>query len=204
MAMGRAEKALSQSGQSASAAAHTEAMAALSEGDLERALQILMDVFGKELYRFCLMMLGSQEEAEDVLQTCFLRAYRDLENFRGDAAIRTWLYSIARHRCLDHVRAKKRRERRIEVREELPEAQDPRQDSEERSRTRETARFLWLCLEKLKESSRSAVLLRHYHGFRYPEMAEISGEREPALRMRVTRALPVLRQCLEEHGVEAA
>jgi RNA polymerase sigma factor (sigma-70 family) len=75
----------------------------------ERAFEALFDRHHRPVLAFCRHMLGSKEEAEDVVQLTFLAAYRDLGHAEAPAALRPWLYAIARHRCLSVLRARRER-----------------------------------------------------------------------------------------------
>ena len=75
----------------------------------ERAFEALFDRHHRPVLTFCRHMLGSREEAEDVVQLTFLAAYRDLGRTEPPAALRPWLYAIARHRCLRVLRARRER-----------------------------------------------------------------------------------------------
>jgi len=177
-----------------------EALDALRRKDRRQALTVLMQAYGDDLYRHCRHMLGDDDLAADVHQTVFVHAYRDLERFSGRSTLRTWLYGIARHRCLDAFKAKRRRRRRFVITEELPQLADPQPRVDQRLECCGGAAALELAVQKLKPKARIAVLLRYHDGLTYEEMAEVCGERAPTLQARVARALPVLRRSLEAPG----
>ncbi len=177
-----------------------EALLALERGDRKRALTVLMDAYGSALYRYCCLLAG-EDLAPDAHQLAFVQAYEGLGRFAGRSSLRTWLYGIARHRCLDALKQERRRERRFRPVEELREPPEEDGDVEERLRLQDLAQALEACLRRLRPAIRAAVLLRYRESFSYPEIARICGERPPTLQARVARALPVLRHCLEEQGV---
>lgn len=177
-----------------------EALEALGRKDRRRALTVLMQGYGDDLYRHCRHVLGDDDLAADVHQTVFVHAYRDLFKFAGRSTLRTWLYGIARHRCLDAIKAKRRRRRRFVITEQLPELADPRPRVDQRLEACGGATALARALRGLKPKVRIAVLLRYHDGLSYEEMAEVCGERAPTLQARVARALPVLRRALEAPG----
>jgi RNA polymerase sigma-70 factor (TIGR02960 family) len=90
------------------ALARTELMSRAQAGD-DRAFRALTDPHRRELQVHCYRMLGSLQDAEDALQDAMLSAWRGLEAFDGRASLRTWLYRIATNRCLDALRAGRRR-----------------------------------------------------------------------------------------------
>ena len=178
-----------------------EALAALDRDDPEETLRILMEAYGTRLYRYCVQMVGDDDLAADVHQLTFVQAYQGLRRFRRQSALRTWLYGIARHRSLDAVKTRRRRERRIQLVEDLPEPADGAVSSEDRLSLRSMSAVLERCLGELAPRIRNAVLLRFQEGLSYPEIARLSDERAPTLQARVSRAMPVLRRCLERQGV---
>jgi len=184
-----------------SEAAERQALLALDRGDRKAALTLLMESYGAALYRYCRQLTADDDLAQDVHQLTFVKAYEDLNRFARRSSLRTWLYGIARHRCLDALKQKRRRERRFELVEEPPEQCDATADAEAQLTARDLSRVLDKCLERLAPQIRAAVLLRYREGFSYPDMARICRERSATLQMRVRRALPLLRRCLEEHGV---
>jgi RNA polymerase sigma factor (sigma-70 family) len=178
-----------------------EASAALSRGDREGALSILMEAYGPGLYRYCRHLVGDDALAEDVHQTTFVQAFEGLEGFSGRSMLRTWLFGIARHRCWDALKATRRRRARFEGTDRLPDAPEAAPNPEERVALSDRARRLERCLADLAPRVRAAVLLRFQEGFSYREMASICRERAATLQARVARALPVLRRCLEQSGI---
>ncbi len=94
--------------------AEAEPLAAARAGD-RRAFDRLCEAHRQEIYSLCLRFLGRHEDAEDVVQEVFSRAWDRLEGFRGEAAFRTWLWEIGRNLCLNQLRARKSRLNRSTV-----------------------------------------------------------------------------------------
>jgi len=182
----------------------TEVLEELERGDRKRALTILMQAYGDDLYRHCRQMLRDPALADDVHQTVFVQAYRDLPRFSRRSTLRTWLYGIARHRCLDALKARRRWFRRFELADAPPDGQDLRPRADEHLAAVGVASALELALDELKPKVRVAVLLRFREDMTYEEMAEVCGERPATLQARVARAMPRLRKCLQGMGVAAA
>lgn len=180
------------------------ALAALDRGRSEEALSILMRVYGTGVYRYCRQMLGDDHLAEEIHQMTFVQAYEGLPRFARRSSLRTWLFGIARHRCLDAAKMTRRRRKRFGSLEDTPriaEAPVPETSAEDRLSERSRAKALEECLQGLVPRVRAAVLLRFQQGLSYPEIARLTGEKAPALQVRVARALPVLRRCMEEKGM---
>ena len=177
-----------------------DVLRALDQGDVRSALSTLMDAYGTSVYRFCLQMLADEALADDVQQITFLQAYEGLPAFSRRSTLKTWLFSIARHRSLDTLKMRRRRWRRFRQVDSMPDPAEDREGHDQNLVHQGRRQALALCLRNLQAKVRSAVLLRYQEGLSYPEMAQICGERPPTLQARVTRALPVLRRCLEERG----
>jgi RNA polymerase sigma-70 factor, ECF subfamily len=174
-----------------------DVLALIDEGDLEMALQRLMQRHGVAMYRYCCTALDCESLADDVLQQVFIEAFRDLRSFSGRSTLRAWLFGITRHRVLDQKRVTKRsmqRQRQLKG----DGAADPRPLAAEQIDDEQLRQALLGCVSELGEHVRNALLLRFQQGFSFEEMAEISNEKAGTLQARVARALPVLRECIEE------
>ncbi len=177
------------------------ALAALDRRDADEALAILMRAYGTAVYRYCRQMVGDEHLAEEVHQMTFVQAHEGLARFGRRSSLRTWLFGIARHRCLDHLKMDRRRRKRFGPIEEVPDVPVPGGSVEDRLAEQSRAHALESCLRRLAPRARAAVLLRFQQGLSYPEIARLSNEKAPTLQVRVTRALPLLRRCLEEKGM---
>jgi RNA polymerase sigma-70 factor (ECF subfamily) len=177
------------------------ALAALNWGGPDEALSILMRSYGTAVYRYCRQMVGDDDLAQEVHQMTFVQAHEGLSKFQRRSSLRTWLFGIARHRCLDILKMDRRRRKRFGPIEEAPDQPEPHRSVEDRLTDRSRARALESCLRTLTPRVRTAVLLRFQQGLSYPEIARLSAEKAPALQLRVARALPILRRCLEEKGM---
>jgi RNA polymerase sigma factor (sigma-70 family) len=165
--------------------------------DRRRELTALMRDHGDAVYRFVRQLVRDDALADDVHQQVFIEAYRDLDRFEGRAAARTWLFAIARHRCLDALKAERRRAGRRAEEDEAAGATDAAPPPSERLDRARLAVALEECLGELAPAVRTAVLLRYQEGFSYEDMARICRDKPGTLGQRVARALPVLRRCVE-------
>lgn len=176
-----------------------EVRAAFERGDHGEVLSLLMQAHGRAIYRFCCQMVGD-DLGEDAHQMTFVQAFESLSRFRGQASFRTWLFSIARHRCLDASKSGKRRDRRFHPLEEGVDHEDSTAGAAEVMAARERARWLEECIAALPSEMRETILLRFQQELSYEEIAAVLGERAATLRVRVSRALPRLRGCLRLRG----
>ncbi|HWU90759.1 MAG TPA: sigma-70 family RNA polymerase sigma factor [Kofleriaceae bacterium] len=168
----------------------------LTSGDRRRALTMLMERYGDHVYRFARAMTHEAAMAEDVRQQVFVEAYRDFTRFERRSSLRTWLFGIARHRCLDAAKIHRRWWRRFKNDPPDETELEPPEYERQADRTR-IARLLWACLDQLAPAAREAVALRYIEELAYEEIAAITGDLAGTLQQRVGRALPVLRRCVD-------
>lgn len=198
------DRALTQSaapvaGPEMGASAQPDASSLLARGDRKGAIALLMDEHGEVVFAFCVRVLRDRVLAEDVLQQVFLEAHRDIGRFEGRSSFRTWLLRIASHRCHDAIRSRNRHQETAESDDEV-EIADTGISPGERLEQSQLVAALEVCLMQLSEDVRLTVLLRFQSGMTYDEMSPVLGARVDALQARVSRALPVLRRCLESKG----
>lgn len=174
--------------------------AALQRRDRGAALALIDELFGEGLFRFIHAMVRKDDLADDVYQTTLLEAFRDLETFAERSALRTWLFGIARHRCLDALKAGQRRDGRFSSGDELPETADPSPSAAERLGQAELLAALGDCLDELVPETRMVLLMRFSEDMPYDDIARVCRASAETMRARVSRALPVLRRCVEQKG----
>jgi len=161
-------------------------------GDL-KAFEALMAQFRSPFGRYAWQMLGSREEAEEVVQDTFLRAYRGLAGCREPERFGAWAFRILVNRCRSSRKVLLRRDRfRTADPDQLESLSVPH--PEEDLELRET---IDQALALLPPVQREAFLLKHVEGFSYEEIAEVTGAGVPALKMRVLRACEALRISLQ-------
>jgi RNA polymerase sigma-70 factor (ECF subfamily) len=183
------------------AAARVSGPELLETGDRRTVLARLMSEHGDTVYGLCIRILRDQTLAEDVLQQVFVEAYRDLQRFEGRSTMKTWLLAIAGHRCQDAIKARRRRDKRFLTDENaVANVADPTPDAHSRLDHARSMQALEDCIATLSAESRTAVLLRFQAGMSYEEMSAALVAKADTLHARVTRAMPVLRRCLEAKG----
>jgi len=153
-------------------------------------------------YRF----LGSEEEARDVAQEAFLKAYRALGGFKREARFSSWLYQIATNLCRDRLR--RRRTRAAVSLEELEEAGpvivETRPGAHELLQQRDLARAVRRAVHALSEEQREVVILKEYQGLTFLEIAQSLDLPVSTVKTRLYRGLGQLRLRLEREGVRGA
>jgi RNA polymerase sigma-70 factor (TIGR02960 family) len=191
-----------------------EATLARARGGDEDAFRELTEPHRRELQVHCYRILGSVQDAEDLVQETLLAAWRSLESFEGRASVRSWLYRIATNRCLNALRDRKRRPQEVQSMVEPPEPTrrtepvwlEPYpdvllEDLPDRSpgpaaryEARESIELAFIvALQGLPPSQRAALVLRDVLGFRTAEVAEMLDTGKASVKGALQRARAGLR-----------
>ena len=148
------------------------------------AFETIVDRYQGRLLGFCRQMLGSTEDAEDVLQEVFVNAYRAMLADEREINLRPWLYRIARNRCLNHLR--KPTADAQESMDMVPMVEAA--STAEKVSNREEFRQLLTDVGKLPETQRSALLLREMDAMSYEEIAAAMETSVPSVKSLLVRA----------------
>ena len=158
----------------------------------------------RPIYALAYRTIGREEDARDVCQETFLRAFRALPGFRGQAKFSSWLYRIALNLCRDWMR----RERRTPVVQppedvdvmELAAAAEPSESIEELVSRKDLTRAVERAMARLPEEQRTAIVLKEYHGLTFQEIADLVGCPLSTVKTRLYQGLTVLRRELAKSG----
>ena len=174
--------------------ADLELAARCRAGDAD-AFEELYRQHARRLYGLVLRMVGSADEAEDLLQEVFLQAHRKLAGFRGDSSLGTWLYRLAMNQCLDHLRGRQGKMGRATGSLDDEEAAEPAAPAPV-----VPAAISRMDLERaialLPPGARAAFLLHDVEGFEHREIAGILGVSEGTSKSQVHKARMKLRTLL--------
>jgi RNA polymerase sigma-70 factor (ECF subfamily) len=174
---------------------------ALQRGDQKAAFQQLVRQYGKVVHTVSYQLLKDRARAEDVMQETFMKAYDTIDTLHDPRRLGAWLKSIAWNRSVDILRAEKRADvRRTALEQQV--AGDDTAPVLEALTSHEERRALQDCLDALPPDKRAAVVGRFFAHLEYSELAQATGEKIDTVRIRVARALPELRACLERKGVK--
>ena len=176
-------------------------------GDAESFNQLILR-WERPIYALAYRTIGREEDARDVCQDTFLRAYRGLNGFRGQAKFSSWLYRIALNLCRDWMR----RERRTPVVQapedmdlmDLAAAREPSESIEDRVGRHDLTRAVERAMALLPEEQRTAIVLKEYQGLTFQEIADLLGCPLSTVKTRLYQGLTVLRRELARAGVSAA
>jgi RNA polymerase sigma-70 factor, ECF subfamily len=185
-----------------------ELVARAKAGDLDCFNQLVVR-WERPIYALAYRTLGREEEARDVVQEAFLRAYRGLRGFKGEAKFSSWLYRITLNLCRDWSR----RERRAPI-VQVPEGTDPMDLADEHVQPtesvedlvarREMSAAVAKAMAELPEEQRTAILLKEYHGLTFQEIAGMLDCPLSTVKTRLYQGLSVLRRRLERRQAEEA
>ncbi|MEM1023869.1 MAG: sigma-70 family RNA polymerase sigma factor [Myxococcota bacterium] len=173
---------------------------AARRGD-RRAYGKLVDAYQRRVYALAFGIVRQPDDAWDVAQEAFVKAYRNLEAFNGESSFFTWLYRITTNLAIDHVRARKRRRTDgLDAAPELP--ADASADPDHHLGRDELARVLRAAMDQLSEKHRAIIVLREIEGLSYDEMAEVLGIRKGTVMSRLFHARQNLQEILRPYVAE--
>lgn len=168
-------------------------LAAAFKAGHEAAFDVIVTRHQRHVYQICYRFTGNHEDAADLAQDVFVRAYRGLKKFKGDSALGTWLYRVAVNTSLNKVSVKRPAMEsidaapRLETRGEHPDAALMRQ--EDATRVRQAIR-------RLPPRQRATLVLRMYRELPHDEIASILGSSVGAVKANFFHALANLRKLL--------
>jgi RNA polymerase sigma-70 factor (ECF subfamily) len=157
------------------------------------AFERLIEKYQKAIYNLALRMV--RQDAEDVTQTTFLKAFESIETYKPGYKFFSWLYRIAYNECLDLLDERKRTQT-LEEAESVPQSED--QDGVE---ARDESGKIEEALMELKIEHRAVVLLKHFEGLSYEEIGQILDISEKKVKSRLFTARQILRDILVQKGL---
>jgi RNA polymerase sigma-70 factor (ECF subfamily) len=161
------------------------------------AFDLIVERHRRSVYQLCYRFVGNHEDASDLSQDVFLRAYRGLRNFRGQSTLSTWLYRIGVNVCLNRVSAKTVASeplgdhQPVDAHAELP---------SERILKDERGKRVRAAIARLPRKQRATLILRMYHEMSHQEIADVLGSSVGAVKANFFHALGNLKRLLEESG----
>ena len=176
-------------------------------GDADSFNQLILR-WERPIYALAYRVIGRDEDARDVVQETFLRAFRALPGFKGQAKFSSWLYRIALNLCRDWIRRQKRTPvvaapEGVDVIEMAAE-QGPVESIEDLVARNQLSETVAVAMQKLPEEQRTAIILKEYHGLTFQEIADLQGCPLSTVKTRLYQGLSVLRRDLESRGMTRA
>lgn len=175
-------------------------------GDI-KAFEQLICGYRRKILNFTYRILGNPEDAEDITQEIFVKAFRAISGFDGKSSFSTWLYTIASNAAMDELRKRKRRKTDKTVslygenddgEYELPIA-DEGDGPYEKAKKKELQRVLSEAIDKLSEEYKTVIVLRDLQGLSYEEIAKIVCVSQGTVKSRISRGRLLLRKLLEKN-----
>ena len=178
-----------------------ELVAQASAGDTDSFNQLILR-WERPIYALAYRVIGREEDARDVCQETFLRAFRALPGFRGQSKFSSWLYRIALNLCRDWMR-KQRRTPVVQAPEgvdiaDMASERGPVESIEELVARRQLGAVVAEAMKRLPEEQRTAIVLKEYHGMTFQEIAELQGCPLSTVKTRLYQGLTVLRRHLQQ------
>jgi RNA polymerase sigma-70 factor (ECF subfamily) len=172
------------------------------------AFEELVRHYDQAVLRLALHLTGSEQDAQDIYQEAFLKAYKNVGNFRFECSFYTWIYRIVTNLCLDHLRKKNVRKEdagvvtdaqgeEFDLLEQTPD-QHPRASPERDLLRRELGGRISRALEKLTPRERMVFELKHYHGLKLRTVGEMLNTTEETAKNTLFRATQKLRGSLAD------
>ena len=170
------------------------------KGDLEAYGSLIQD-HQVSVFNVCFRILGNRQEAEDLTQEAFIRAYQQIKKYDPERPFRPWIRTLAANHCYNHL--KKRRLQKVELEDEKTQkidglSREPEISLEISQENRKLYQALW----RLPDNQRIALELRHFQGMSYKEMAKVLNLPINTVRSHLYRGRQNLTKILEEEDHE--
>ena len=166
------------------------------------AFEALVSAYERRVYTLALRSTNSHEDALDITQEVFLKAYKGLPSCRGESRFSTWLYRITMNKCVDFARSKKN----VAVEPiddekilQLPDFKEKNQPEKSLEKT-ELREEIDVALNMISEEHRKVVILRGVAGMKYSDIAKALSIEEGTVKSRIARARSALRKILIDRG----
>ena len=159
------------------------------------AFDLIVERHRRSVYLLCYRFVSNHEDASDLSQEVFLRAYRGLRSFRGQSSLATWLYRIGVNVCLNRVSAKKLQSESIDDRQFVDERAE---SAPERLLKHERSARVRAAIAQLPRKQRATLVLRMYHEMSHQEIADVLGSSVGAVKANFFHALGNLKKLLAD------
>jgi RNA polymerase sigma-70 factor (ECF subfamily) len=174
------------------------------QGD-PRAFEELVSQYQSKVYALAYRYMGNEEDAYDMAQEAFIKAFRSLRSFKGKSSFSTWLYRVTTNVCLDELRKRKRRIVPLSLDEPLATREGDEVEKEIADNSpgpdimyeqKEFSQYIQELLNEMKPDQKTAIVLRDVMGLSYEEISEVMNCSMGTVKSRISRARDVLRKKL--------
>ena len=181
-----------------------ELVALATAGDADSFNQLIVR-WERSIFALAFRVIGREEDARDVCQETFLRAFRSIKGFKGQSKFSSWLYRIALNLCRDWIRRERRSGKPAPLDEAFEPAcspgQAPPETAEDRAVRQDLGRVITQAMSVLSDDQRITIVLKEYHGLTFREIADLQGCPLSTVKTRLYQGLAVLRRQLQRDGV---
>jgi RNA polymerase sigma-70 factor (ECF subfamily) len=180
-----------------------ELIALSTAGDTE-SFNTLVARWERPIYALAYRVLGREEDARDICQETFLRAFRGIKGFKGQAKFSSWLYRIALNLCRDWIRRERRSPKitTLDAETEAVQVDNRAESAELVAIRRDLGRLITLAMSTLSEEQRTTIVLKEYHGLTFQEISDLQGCPLSTVKTRLYQGLFSLRRQLRRSGVD--
>ncbi len=162
------------------------------------AFDLIVERHRRAVFQLCYRFVGNHEDASDLSQDVFLRAYRGLRRFRGQSSLATWLYRIGVNVCLNRVSQKRAAVEPMDGRQFVD---DRAESASERMLRTERASRVRAAIVELPRKQRATLILRVYHEMSHQEIADVLGSSVGAVKANFFHALGNLKRLLGDEAI---
>jgi RNA polymerase sigma-70 factor, ECF subfamily len=162
------------------------------------AFDLVVERHRRSVYQLCYRFVGNHEDASDLSQDVFVRAFRGLHRFRGQSSIATWLYRIGVNACLNRVSAKTTLGKLTEPIDDRQFVDAGAESASDRMLKEERAAHVRAAIAQLPPTQRATLILRTYHDLSHQEIADMLGSSVGAVKANFFHALANLKKLLAE------
>ena len=160
------------------------------------AFDLVVERHRRSVYQLCWRFVGNHEDASDLSQDIFLRAYRGLRSFRGQSSLATWLYRIGVNVCLNRVSAKAPLEKITEAMDDRHHIDTRSESPSDRLLKEERGARVRAAIAELPRRQRATLILRMYHEMSHQEIADVLGSSVGTVKANFFHALGNLKKQL--------
>lgn len=181
-----------------------ELVEGVKKGNID-AFEDIVKKYENKVYGIVFHMMKNQNEVEDLAQEVFLKVYKNLDRFKGDSSLYTWIYKITVNLCLDELKKRKNiiyLDEKISVEDGEIDKELPSNErlQEELYEDKELKENLHRCINKLPDKQKMMIVLRDIKGFSYDEIAEITNNKIGTVKSQINRARLKLKELLDKEG----
>ena len=170
-----------------------------------KAYEEIISLYEKKVFSTIYYMVKNENEIEDIAQEVFIKIYKNLNNFKEESSLYTWIYRITINVCIDEI---KKRKKVVYLDEEIEnddgemkmQVEDGAKTPSDIVEEKDIQERLVACIKKLPEDQRIMIVLRDIKGFTYMEIAEMLKMNLGTVKSRINRSRAALKEILDEDG----